>query len=198
MPSKGWVWPCYDVRCPVEIKGRTEDEMIELAADHCQANDIPIGSQFREQVIERMCDWYAERHGIHICTEMRRVVAVRETPITLQQVLVGTKTIIDWKVMSGGAVVDVDTANHRAGVCLDCRQHVTGTGCEGCKGGVLRDLVAKFLGGRATGKTANLLVCAVCGCALKVKVWLPLDVIHRHVPDSWNAMFPPECWAKKP
>lgn len=209
VPYFGWKWRCVDPRCPVEVAGRDEDEMVMLAALHCKANEIPVGMEFHEQVIDQMCRQYQEA-GYDICKEKGRVATfVRKAKLALHQATVGTATLATWIMKHGGSLVDDEEANRRAKICLlhvyeeqpksrpGCIHHVTVDGCQGCKGSQFRAMVEKCVGNRGTPITGRLEVCGVCGCALKAKVFFPIEVLHAYMPDDWNQRLPDFCWAKK-
>lgn len=90
-----------------------------------------------------------------------------------------------------GEFVSKEEAERRATICSTCPMNREIPGCWGC-GGILKE-VTKFLLGRTTSRDKSLESCAVCGCVMRAKVHIPMDVIRRAESRS-NLSYPPNCW----
>ena len=93
--------------------------------------------------------------------------------------------------MTGGAVVDDDEAERRASICSVCPHNSELTiGCSSCM-----QILPKIMGmikGRTTSYHDQLESCDRCSCALKAKVWLPMNVL-----SGGRALtLPKECFMK--
>lgn len=105
--------------------------------------------------------------------------------------------------LQGGALVDQNTANLRAAICAGCHNNkptseIKKGGCSSCNkmGGVILNTIrGKIIKGNKTTSDPKLLACALCGCDLKIKVWIPLEVLGQTKEEA-NA-WPSFCWRKK-
>lgn len=90
----------------------------------------------------------------------------------------------------GKPFVDEAEAIRRAEICKKCVKNQRVDACFGCHG--LLGEFSAFLSGMKSMDDDNLNVCSSCHCFLKVKVWLPLDVV-----DNQGLEFPEWCWQKE-
>lgn len=107
----------------------------------------------------------------------------------------------EW-VNSGGQLVDQNTANTRAEICAGCHNNLASTEVRKtcCGGGAASNAalwVARhmIIQNKTTPMDKQLLVCGLCGCDLKIKVWAPLQALKQTKEDA-NA-WPTFCWCKK-
>ena len=91
---------------------------------------------------------------------------------------------------AGMKPVDEGLARSRAKVCETCRMNRAAVGCGKC------NRIAEWIipTTKDLSKEFMLKSCSVCGCYLKIKVWMPDDVIDS---DDRNLDFPVNCWIKK-
>lgn len=94
--------------------------------------------------------------------------------------------------MGGRGLVEPEEAEARAHVCAACPLNMTVKGCWRCAG--LADWIFRLIGSRRTAHASRLNQCGVCGCSIKAKIWLPLDVAQQL---SEPYKFPSWCWLKK-
>lgn len=105
-------------------------------------------------------------------------------------------------VASGGKLVDQNTANLRAMICVPCHNNkqskeVTGKECSTCikaARSILGSIRSVIIKNNATLHDRKLLVCGICGCDNKISVWIPNDALLSK--EDANA-FPSFCWKKK-
>ena len=110
--------------------------------------------------------------------------------------------LLNW-YLKGAKLVDQNTANIRAMTCVGCHNNIPTKeikkgGCSSCNkmgGVVLNSIRSKIIGGSKTTSDSKLLACALCGCDLKIKVWIPLEVLGQTKEEA-NA-WPSFCWRKK-
>lgn len=107
-----------------------------------------------------------------------------------KQLANGAKILVEW-IGSGGVPVDKELAQARADVCLKCSKHDLNFGITEIAAGVIAQQIElkNHLKLRVSGER-SLHTCSVCGCALRLKVHVPL---HRILPEPTDN-FPPECW----
>lgn len=111
-----------------------------------------------------------------------------------------TQFLWNWKV-SGGHLVDQNTANIRASICGGCHNNVPSKdvrkGCSACNkmgNKVLDGIRNEIISGNKTTSDHRLLACAVCGCDLKITAWMPLAALGQTKEEA-NA-WPSFCWRK--
>ena len=90
-----------------------------------------------------------------------------------------------------GEFVPAEEAERRASICSTCPLNQGVAGCWGCAGVVAE--TAKLLSGRTTTRDKALESCSVCGCVMRAKVHLPLDVV-----DNTGLEYPTWCWQHTP
>ena len=109
----------------------------------------------------------------------------------------GVEVISDW-LGDGGVTVDKTKAQARANICLKCPQNRSGSKIIACVAEAIKKHVEvkNKLGLRVTGEK-SLNECSVCLCCLRLKVWVPIEVIRRHMMDDEEKKFlvaNAECW----
>lgn len=105
-------------------------------------------------------------------------------------------------IASGGQLVDQNTANLRGSICVQCHNNkaskeVTGKECSTCMKAarsILGSIRSTIIKGNSTPNDRKLMVCGICGCDLKIKVWVPNNALISA--DDANA-YPSFCWIKK-
>lgn len=110
--------------------------------------------------------------------------------------------LLNW-YLTGGKLVDQNTANIRASICVGCHANkptseIKTGGCSSCRkmgGLVLNSIRSKIIGSHKTTSDAGLLACGICGCDNKISVWIPNQVLIDSMHDV-NA-YPTFCWKKK-
>lgn len=105
-------------------------------------------------------------------------------------------------ILSGGKLVDQNTANLRAEICAGCHNNLPTAeirkgGCSTCQkmGDLAIDGVrATIIKTKKTPHNPVLLACGLCGCDLKISVWMPNQTLLKL--EDANA-YPSFCWKKK-
>lgn len=166
---------------------------------HYKANGKGAPSGLRQSIIDQMCQQLPEGW----CHDGNRWLAIGQRfAAEFQRVLTGTTTLVDWWINAGRQRVSQEEADRRAEICSTCIFNQLPQGCTACNGKALRDLANQIVGGSATAFDSTLQACQICGCELRAKVWLPLDVLQRHIPAAQLAQFPPPngaykgCWLR--
>jgi hypothetical protein len=108
--------------------------------------------------------------------------------------------LLNWK-LKGGGLVDQATANARASICVSCHNNKSSKEVrKACCGGGAAANTALYaarkliIQNKVTPSDKQLLVCAICSCDLRIKVWIPNSALVE--PEDANA-FPTFCWVKK-
>lgn len=105
-------------------------------------------------------------------------------------------------VLGGGQLVDQNTANIRAEICMGCHNNlptseIKKSGCATCRkiGNLaINSLRSTIIKSNKTPLDGRLLACGICGCDLKISVWIPNETLLSK--DDANA-YPDFCWKKK-
>lgn len=110
-----------------------------------------------------------------------------------------TQFLWNWK-LGGSQLVDQNTANLRAQICSSCHNNQAmgeiGKGCGTCNkmgSRVLDGIRDEIISGNRTTADGYLKGCAICGCDLKISVWIPNNVLLSK--EDANA-YPEFCWKK--
>lgn len=188
-PPGGWYYK--DPETGREFRPVAWNDMLPMIIQHRKANNLPISTMLRDNVEAQVCK--------HVPPEWCGNITIQDrvAPLTFAQVLQGTAVLMDW--MSHGAnIVSQSEANDRSRTCAHCHYNSGIEGCSTCSMGKVRELVGRIVGQRTTQGDAMIQACKICGCALKAKVWIPLDVLQRHMSAEQNNAFPEWCWCKKP
>lgn len=101
-------------------------------------------------------------------------------------------------VKSGMKLVEKNEADRRASICAGCHNNKPSTelkGCSGCKAAILFPFRKAIIGSRSTMHEQKLTTCQICGCDLKIKVWMPFESLGYDEHDH-NA-YPSFCWLKE-
>lgn len=123
-------------------------------------------------------------------------------PLNLAQQAMSLAYALKQYIQNGGSLVTQNEANIRAGVCMSCHNNtanLAGGGllkkiCTACTKGGLVALRSLVLAGRKTPIDNRLKDCAICGCDLALKVWVPKEYFD---PDGKESnKWPSFCWMK--
>lgn len=111
-----------------------------------------------------------------------------------------TQFLWNW-VIGGGKLVDQNTANIRAQTCASCHNNLPSAdvrkGCSACNkmgNSVINKIRGSIIKNNSTTSDRHLLTCGICGCDLRISVWIPNQALLK-LEDS-NA-YPTYCWKKK-
>lgn len=159
--------------------------------NHRKANNIPIGLLFDEQIEEDICSrtppGWCERDGVGISSQ--------GIGTSLETVKQGTATLFDWW-KNDRRVVSQSELDKRAGICASCPFNQP-YNCPSCALSALHALVNHFTSAISSKHDHLLNACSKCGCSLKAKTRIPLDILQRHIPKSQDDSLPEWCWVKK-
>lgn len=122
--------------------------------------------------------------------------------VTFFQTLQSFSQFVMNYILSGGGLVDQNTANLRAEVCAACTNNkpsgdIRTGGCGVCQkmsNGVLNAFRTNVIKDNQTTSDYKLLACSICGCDNRISVWMPNQAL-LGTADA-NA-FPTYCWKKK-
>lgn len=118
----------------------------------------------------------------------------------------GAQTIKEW-LGDGGITVHQSDAQRRADVCLrggpdgkPCPNNQQTAPITSVVGAAIKrhlELKSKLM--LRTQGEKSLHSCSACGgCPLRLKVWVPQDIVTRSITDEERQNFPGYCWQIKP
>lgn len=104
----------------------------------------------------------------------------------------------DW-LGEGGVPVPLAQAQTRAEICKTCPHNYRGAWLWNMATSIaIAHQMSELdkLDRHVTGE-ADLCVCEVCGCQLKLKVHVPFHHIYRHTNDETFSKYPDFCWQQQ-
>lgn len=115
-----------------------------------------------------------------------------------KQITHGVQSVTEW-LGSGGQVVDYETAQSRAIVCLECPKNVGGWAVTNFVAmAIKRHLQVKNKLNLKVQGERKLKTCSACGCVLRLLVWEPQDRVRNQITEEELKRLPEECWKPKP
>lgn len=176
------------------IERITWNDMVFAVKNHYKANNIPVGLQFEEWLEHHCC----QNTSPEVCVEEGHgaVAPFRESR-TLTEILTGTKTIVEWWLKEGKAVVPEAESEARAAKCIQCHFNQPIRDCPSCSSQKLDDFIVWLGGQKPTRYDSGLRGCQICGCALRLKVHIPLAVLTKNEPQHVKDQYPDWCWLKE-
>lgn len=160
---------------------------------HYLANNLPIGLQWAENIQDQLCagldnEW---------CNEGGYPIPpMGGWGFTIQAVIQGTRTLAQWMINAKGKKVELVEAERRALICAGCPFNQPPVGCSGCNIKALHDASNFVVNGAATVYDSQLQSCKICGCSLRAKIHLPLDILRDNLTDGQMNALPQHCWLK--
>lgn len=180
MVGEGYIW---DVLYDNVVKWR-------------KANGLPIGLDFEQELVNALC----EKYGSEYCKsdDPRAPIPIRQ--LNMSQVFTGTAVAVKY-VTAGMPLESREEAERRASICSTCKLNVFFS--KGCGGGIcgkLLTLVQSVIGAQGTTHDDHLESCLICGCFLKVAVWIPAKLQWDALPEFQKIQYetnaPSNCWKK--
>lgn len=87
-------------------------------------------------------------------------------------------------ILKGGGLVDQNTANIRAQICAACTNNKPSgdirkvcSSCNKISNAVINKFRSAIIKDNKTTSDARLLACSLCGCDLKISVWIPNNIL---------------------
>jgi hypothetical protein len=187
VPPNGFRY--FQPETKVWVRASTLHSLEREVVKHRTANHLPIGSDLAGEIEQQLC----EALGPEWCEGP--TPASSKTRTAWRAIVQGTTTLVDWAI-KGGRKVSADEADQRAAICAKCPENRE-VNCLPCNAQRLADVMGLF----PTEPIPHgkfLKSCAICSCMLEKKVWVPLDILYPHIPESQMQQLPPHCWVKKP
>lgn len=192
VPPGGWRFETDGIT----FEEQTFPALVDTVFLHRKNNSKPPGNPAQE-IQDQIC----QRHK-DSCLDTKMIGT---PPTTFLDNLRSFATAAKNYMMNGGDLVDQNTANVRGVTCAGCHNNVPDKqarqgpgGCGKCGAGAVSAGIALVrgiaLGARRTPSDEKLKACFLCGCDLKLKVWLPVKYFD---PKCENVnKYPTFCWMK--
>lgn len=194
-PPGGFRWRCQETGQWVPATGSmvSYTDFIYACRLHCNANRLPIGSQWEQQIQDQLCVGLDGEY----CNEGGYPVApLGGWGFDFVSVMQGTFALGAWLLKGKGKKVEPAEAGRRAAICVNCPMNQVPVGCNNCTMATLRDAAISVVGGATTAYDNQLQSCKVCGCALRAKIHLPLDILQGNLTEMQKKALPDNCWLK--
>jgi hypothetical protein len=171
-------------------------EMLGKVRQHRIANNLPIPIEWKLEIENSMCTGMPPGTCRHLNRHPSQDVVLQQPhrPLQMAEMLSGVKVLGSW-MWTGFQKVDQDEANRRSSICAACPLNQPSGGCSACASNAMREAVEQILGRSRTVAHDNISVCHICGCSLKVAVWVPIDLLLKHKPQGEQR--PEWCWLKE-
>lgn len=189
-PPGRWVYFQKETR--LWIIGEDKIDLIAQTMSHRKYKHLPRTSQ--DEILEDIERQVCERLGPELCQaepgEDWKPMKDIGRNISLDQVRAFSSFALH-HMKNGGELVAPELARARADKCMDCQFNQQITNCGACE--KVYELVEKLV--PAERRFDGLSVCRICGCGLKVKVNVPIEVI-RSSEEERSLQYPPadKCW----
>lgn len=116
---------------------------------------------------------------------------------TVQQLTTGAQTLYDW-LGAGGVPVSPKLAGKRANTCRKCDLNGEGNWLQrlaaSVAGVVKQQMELKNQMSLKVKNEDELHSCSACGCALPLKVWVPIETIIQDTKPETMTKFDKKCW----
>lgn len=181
-PPGGWRFtdPVSGMKFPVTTGSvATLRSILSEVATHRTATGGDLNPGWEERVVDLMCQQHPDYPCVHDVDPGMRSLRFSD--------VVRFLTVMAEHVSNGLETVSDEEANRRELICLRCPKRTSESFCAGCKS--LKRTVESVVKHKQTKHAADIGSCHVCGCLLKVKLWMPLEVLGNDGLD-----YPPHCW----
>lgn len=170
-----FTWWCKETK--TLISSPTFMDLISDVDRHYKVNNLSGGP-----TPEALEDYNCRDLQTGFCTEEDGTPVIQESyKMTPQDVLKFTALMAQW-AFQGMPRVEPPKAEARAQVCIECPlNRDLPTGCRGCSMKTLRSSIIKITQGRSTRFDNKLHVCKACLCGLQGKIWLPVELLWKHL-----------------
>lgn len=155
--------------------------------DHMRANSIPITEDFDEWCADAACRECG--FGGPFCKKSEPKPESEKLPyLSLAMARRFVETM--WQVIKDRRFVSREEAERRAEICRGCELATAIGGCKGCSS-LFRKL-ERVMKHNPIDMPKHQEFCGACGCVLRLKVFIPNDVLDRA--ETERPKYHPSCW----
>lgn len=181
-PDVAWVGPYHAFT-----------DLLDAVKLRCAANGTKIPANVAEDIQDQLCQVLPPGRCVDI-NGMPFHGAKGLTNLSIDQIKQATNTLASW-FFQGRQRVSNDEIHRRTMICAAC-PHNQPYHCASCAEKGLRDIVNSVVAGSELPTDSLLRVCTMCGCSLKAKSRLTLDLLHKHMGKEQLSALPDHCWLK--
>jgi hypothetical protein len=167
-------------------------EVLHKVKTHRLGNNLPMPSEWKSEVENAMCEKMPPGICRHVSNPTDYPVGPMDRRLTITEAINGAKILGAW-MLKGFAKVSQQEADGRSKTCAACPFNQQAEGCTTCASNSIREAVEGVLGTSKSEAHDSLHTCQICGCTLKVAVWVPQYLLDKHKKPA--AGKPAWCWA---
>ncbi len=181
----GRQWEALVPETGARLVAASRASLIPLVRKHREANDLSSLGE-ADNIDQYICAALTPTQRARRCAIVPEPgEVVKATPTSLETIARFVRQVLK----NGWSYVPQEQADSRAEICSMCPSNVPSFGCGACEAATVAiqgvtDMVAQ----KSTPFDPMLKSCAVCGCALRLKVWLETEQ---------DNSFPAHCWVRK-
>lgn len=183
----GWFYPIVPTKTVV-VAG-TWSGLTKAVYQHLSANKLVVPVNLNES----MQDWWCREVDRSNCAEPVDPLAVARAVSLQSRAWRFLRTAVSW-VLSSQSFVEQEEAERRAAICAECPLNMDIKCGGGCGFVGMLNTAMKLFASKSTTRDQALQSCGICGCALKVSVHIPLEVMnYPELVGEWEKANP-LCW----
>ncbi len=167
----------------------THYDWVANSKAHRQANNLPLPLDFQARVEDQLCGIIPPEY----CDREPGDVKWVDTKFGWNDFIEGMKVFGRW-ALEDAPLVQQEEADRRAAICTSCPLNVDVSGCSTCH--KLASAITGAVAKRVSAHNDYLRACAICRCALKAMVWMPLDLLMTNETSERQDLRPDFCWLK--
>lgn len=176
------------------ITSPTLEQLAEMLMQHRRANNQE--NKTHGDTMVEIQDQLCATAPPGVCRDVQGQVIMSGKTLTFEDIKRGGLTLLDWFVNGGRKRVATPLAEERSKTCAGCFANVDPVGCSSCAATALREITEGITGGDKTAYDDYLKSCGFCGCTLKSKVWLPVELLRKRTPSEEYQRLPAHCWIR--
>ncbi len=188
----GFKWFNEDLKKWVPPAGSINNynEFIHRCKQFCQANQLPIGSQWEQAIQHQLCagldgNWCQEGGW--------PVPPIGGWGFTLEAVVQGSHKLAQKMIQAKARRVPADESIVRAAICIDCPFNQSPVGCTSCASAAM-NAAAGMVDGAAAINDPRLRSCKISGLSLAAKINVPQTILLDLLTREQKQALPERCW----
>ena len=174
-----------------EFQGDTLFSLQQRIIEYCEGNKLPIPVNLAGKIQDYSC----RRHSA-LCEETDPLKEFATTLIITTRTMAAGLAVLGPWMTAGKPTVKDDLATARSATCAGCKFNVLLKNCRPCMMPAITKLVESAIGPAETPYSDQINGCNLCGCSLKIKIWVPITYIKDAMLFD-KALLPDWCWVKK-
>jgi hypothetical protein len=170
-------------------------ELLTKVRNHRIANNLPISLEWKMEIEQWLCEQLPSGLCRHLAGTRDIPMSPESRPLTVNESIIGAKILGSW-LLKGFSKISQQEADARAKTCAACPFNQPADGCTTCASESIRQAVESVIGNSRTASHDSLHTCRICGCNVKVAVWVPKELMDKHKPQEQISKAPEWCWVR--